>query len=356
MMMFCSKCRRAAYNEGGVCSYCGTLLEVVEDSIEETEEKQGATYGSNTSQMGSKPKAKATPKQIVLRCIVWTVGLVIVGIGVIWCSIRIIEQNEQREEMRRKKIIESTLIELGNRSSGSVDANTAEYSMALSFITDAALGKSNRSSLLEAGSEEVKEESFETLEGYFESDYAKSYAALAFGADYFDKEEVEYFYNGTKVNAYQMKEDMEDIMFSNHISLASLLIDKEDEIICMNISLRIKMAADGYISTEDIISDLYDFTYGGVGIKTVSDEKLQEEITYEELPRDVDEVFEGKKVYYDELSPVGKMVFLYNMPRYVVQFDQEAGSELWNYYFSGTYESVWNSIINRNVFKQVVEF
>jgi len=355
-MMFCSKCRRASYNEGGICSYCGTLLEVIEDFVEETEEKQEAVDASKTSQIESKPKAKATPKQIVVRCILWAVVLVLVGIGIIWCSMRLIEQNKQREEMRRKKIIESTLIELGNRSSGSVDVNTVEYSMALSFISDAALGKSNRSSLLEASSEEVKDDSFEHLESYFESDYVKTYAALLFGADYFDKEEVEHFYNGTKVNAYQMKEDTEDIMFRNHISLASLLIDKEDEIICMNISLRIKMAEDGYISTEGIISDLYDFTYGGVGIKTVADEKLQEEITYEELPSDVDEVFEGKKVYYDELSPVGKMVFLYNMPRYVVQFDQEAGSELWDYYFNGTYESVWNSIINRDMFKQVVEF
>lgn len=354
MMMFCSKCKRASYNEGGICSYCGTLLEVVEDSIEETEEKQEVMDVSKTLPIQKKPKSKVTPKQIVFRCI-WAVVLVFIGIGVIWCGMHIIEQSKQRKEERRKETIENTLVKLGNKSFGSVDYNTAQYSMELLFVSDAALGKSDFSHLLEASSKEVKEDSFETLEGYFESDYAKSYAALLFGADYFDKEDVEYFYDGTKVNAQQLKEDVEDIMFRSDISLDTLLIDKEDEIICMNLSLRIKMAEDGYISTKDIISELYDFTYGGVGFRTVSDEKLQEGITYEELPRDADEVFEGKKVYYEELSPVGKMVFLYIMPRCVVQFDQEAGSELWNYYFMGTYENVWNSIISRDIFEKVIE-
>ena len=208
----------------------------------------------------------------------------------------------------------------------------------------------------ESGSEEAIEDAFEILERYFENDYAGTYAALLFGADYFDKEDVEYFYNGTKVNAHQMKENVENIMFRNGVSLAALLVDEEDKVICMNLSLRIKMAEEGYISTKDIISDLYDFTYGGVGFRVVSDEKLLEEITYKELTRDIDAAFEGKKVYYDELSPVGKMVFLYIMPRCVVQFDQAAGSELWYHYFMETYESVWDSIIDRDIFENVVQF
>lgn len=40
----------------------------------------------------------------------------------------------------------------------------------------------------------------------------------------------------------------------------------------------------------------------------------------------------------------------------VVQFDEEAGSELWNYYFMDAYESIWNSITNRDIFENVIEF
>lgn len=352
--MFCSNCGKELNSDAKFCPFCGNSLRVVADSIEETKKQEVLDISNNTLIEKTKKK-KPTSKQIAFRCI-WVFIWVFIGIGVVLCSINIIKQNKEKEEARIKATIENTLINLGNQSFGSQDFNTAQYSMALSFVSDAALGKSNYSHLLEASSMEVKEDSFETLERYFETDYAKTYAALLFGADYFDKEDMEFFYDGTKVNVQRMKEDVEDIMFRNDISLATLLVDKEDEIICMNLSLRIKMAEDGYISTKDIVSDLYDFTYGGVGFKTVSDDKLQEGITYEELTKDIDDVFEGKKVYYNELSPVGKMVFLYIMPRCVVQFDKEAGSELWNYYFMETYESVWNSIINRDIFEQIIEF
>lgn len=351
--MFCTKCGKELKREVRFCPYCGCSAAI--PFVTGTEQKQEVIYESNATPKGRNAKKKATPKQIVFRCI-WMIIWVFAGIGIIWCGRKIIEQNKQREEAQLKATVANTLIRLGNQTFGSVDFNTAQYSMALSDVADAALGKSVLTNLSEASSSEVKEYSFKTLESYFETDYDKAYAALLFGSDYFDKEDIEYFYNGTKVNVYQMKEDVEDIMFHNAISLATLLVDKNDEIICMNMSLRVKMAEDGYISTEDIVSDLYDFVYGGSGFETVSDEKLEEAITYEELLRDVDGVFEGKKVYYEDLSPVGKMVFLYIMPRCVVQFDKEAGSELWNYYFADTYESIWDSIINRDIFENVIEF
>lgn len=354
--MFCSKCGKILNNDARFCSYCGNPIAVTEDSVEEIKKQQEQVmYVSNVVPIEKKARKKATSGQIVFRCI-WAIVWLFIVIGIIWCGLKINEQNKQREEARRLATIENTLIRLGNQSFGSVDYNTAQYSMALGTISDAALGESVLSNLQNADYEEVKEYSFESLERYFETDYAKTYAALLFGADYFEKEDIEFFYNGTKVNADQMKDDVEDIMFQSDIGLATLLVDKEDQIICMNLSLRIKMAEDGYISTEDIISDLYNFTYGGVGFKTVAEEKLAEGITYENLTRDIDEVFEGEKVYYEDLSPVGKMVFLYIMPRCVVQFDKEAGSELWNYYFMESYESMWNAIINRDIFKNVVEF
>ncbi len=355
-MKFCSKCGKKLNGDTKFCVYCGNLLKVTADPVKSTNKKQESeACVSNITPMGKKTKIKATLKKIVF-CFAWAVIWLFIGMGFTWFSMTVAEHNKQWEESQKERAIRKTLVELGNQSFGGSDASTVNYSMALGFISKAALAKPDLYHFSESGSEEAIEDAFEILEGYFENDYAGTYAALLFGADYFDKEDVEYFYNGTKMNVHQMKEDVEEIMFRSGVSLASLLVDEEDKVICMNLSLRIKMAEDGYISTKDIISDLYDFTYGGVGFRVVSDEKLLEEITYKELTRDIDEAFEGKKVYYDELSPVGKMVFLYIMPRCVVQFDQAAGSELWYHYFMKTYESVWDSIIDRDIFENVVQF
>jgi len=38
-----------------------------------------------------------------------------------------------------------------------------------------------------------------------------------------------------------------------------------------------------------------------------------------------------------------------------VQFDQEAGSELWNNYFQWDYNDCWEEIIQRDMFSRIIK-
>ena len=369
--MYCRNCGKKLDEDDLFCSACGTKVinevlenekgteneeeiqteDIVQEDVNITDEKR-LDCDIKTEQIQSEKSGISSIKTIfLLICIAITV------VGICYGSRLLQEKKRKQEILERNQRIESTLVTLGNRSSGSTDFNTAQYSMALSFFTSAALGKSNISNYAGLNAEEIKAECFKTLEAYFERDYVKSYAALLFCADYFTKADVEYFYNGTKIREQELKECVKALLFENNISLSNLLVDEQDELICYTMNLRIRLANDGYLPTEDIITELYQFVCDGEPIRMVRTELLAEEIAYEEIAKDIENSFTvDKLIYFDNLSPVGKMVFLYLMPRYVVQFDQEAGDALWNdYYFKTRFDNCWEEIVERDIFSTVLE-
>lgn len=111
----------------------------------------------------------------------------------------------------------------------------------------------------------------------------------------------------------------------------------------------------GYISTDEIIDELYSFVFEGKALQAVNEDLLANKVTLEQIGADVAGSLTGDAYRYAELSPVGKMVFIYLMPRLVVQVDQESGSWLWNYRFKSVYEELWNEIIHRDIFSGIIE-
>lgn len=357
--MFCSNCGEEVGENTLFCSNCGIKLTHFEENEEKElkqefignsfPEEKGVDTETDNNKEPNKKHASILKTMLLLICIAMSV------IGIYYVS-RVLKQNEiKREREEYVQRVQNTLRALGDRSSGSVDFNTAEYSMALANFSSAALRKEMVSDDKGLEAEEIKEKRFKSLERYFEGDYLKSYAAMLFGADYFTEDDFEYFYDGTKISEYELKECVEDLLFKNHISLSTLLVNVWDEHICYTMNSRIRLANDGYIETEDIVKELYQFVFEKKSIRTINQELLSEEVTYEQVANDLEESFTGNIMYYNDLSPVGKMVFLYLMPRYIVQFDQAAGSELWNNYFESEYEKCWKEIIERDMFAEIIE-
>lgn len=289
---------------------------------------------------------------LITICIV----LVIVGINLYkpYAEQKKIEQQEQAEREHTLDVLRA-LREYSYHPYGMNDAdyNTVHYSQALGYVADAALGDASDSSLKDKSKDEKKEYAFDMLERYVEHDYSKFYATLIFGADYFDSDEITRFFNGTKLSSAELKEHAEDIMCRDAISLSSLLVNEADQVICLNICSRVNFAQQGYMSANELVSELYDFVFWGSGITTIDEDLLLENVSWKYVEANRDEFFSGSKVYYKDLSPVGKMVFLYVIPYYISTFDQNAANELWNDY-SGQYESWWNEIINRDIFSMVL--
>lgn len=362
--MYCRNCGKEAGERDVFCTVCGTRIR--DEKAQETEvfcdtatEHIGQPEDRLDNLKEEDSKKKSTGKRWwILKVVFSLLCIVAVAVGAMKLYTLQQEKNAKEEERRRELQIKSTLSKLGNRSSGSNDFNTAQYSMAFLFFSGAALGESNISNHDGMSAKEIKKDCMKTLKRYFdgsERDYLKSYAALMFCADYFDKEDVEYFYNGTKLASSEIRECMEELMFQNHISLSALLINELDRQICYTTNLRIRLTEDGYIETEEMISELYQFVYAEKSIRTIDEELLSEEITYQEVASDMEGSFTGREFYYRDLSPVGKMVFLYLMPRYVVQFDKDAGSDLWNFYFERDYNRCWEEIIHREMFSGIIE-
>ncbi len=360
--MFCINCGKELVENGKFCMHCGAEVKI-ECNVAQTEEVQvvniehESTNNESTGQdiTESYDEKNNKKSRSSIKVILALVCLVVVGIGVYKGYEVIKEKQRIEQEEQRERTMKLTLQELGNRSCGSNDFNTAQYSGALSKLTDAVLGTSSYANLSDLDADEIKEECFEDLEEYFETDYLKSYAVLVLGADYLERDDIEYFYNGTKLYASDLKENVEELLYGNHISLYSLLINEEDERIFYTANLRIQLAEDGYIDTQDIISEIYQFICEDEGIRTVEEDLLADSITYEQIADDISDSFSGEKLHFDDLSPVGRMVFLYLVPRYLNELDSDQISELWSFYWKAMYDEAWNEIIQRDIFGDVVK-
>lgn len=344
--MFCPNCGTNLPLENQFCTSCGHKL---------------PTHLMKSTPP-AKPIATTKPKSSKKRIFL---TIILLGIVAALCIVGInyyqtySEQKEQERQEQAKKDREYNIMKslraycyypygINNQ-----DFNTAQYSGALGYISDAALGEGSNASLKDASKKEKKEYAFNMIGEYIESDYSKTYAALIFGADYFDQDEISQFYNGTKLSSDELKHHAEDLMCRNAISLSSLLINEDDKIICLNIGARLSFTQRGYMTTNELVNELYDFVYNGSPMPTIDEDLLLESISEEYIQENFDEFFSGPEVYYDELSPVGQMVFLYVMPSYISTFDLNAANSLWSAY-APLYEDKWNEIINRDNFSDIL--
>lgn len=352
--MFCSNCGKEVGKNALFCSNCGIKLTYVEEKergqefVENLVSEKNDVDTENNNDQKRKP-ASVLKTMLLLICIAVTVT------GISYVKRMFYENEVERERQEREKRIHNTLEKLGNRSCGSESAITVNASMELNEISNVVLGNTSSSGQKRLRAEKTKENTFQNVKRYFEGGFnCFDYAALILGADYFEKEDIEYLCGDMKVNAAELKQCVEYLLFKSDIPSSTLLINEMDEKICYTMSLRIRLAQDGYIGKKDIAEELYQFVCEGRYLKAVPEWLLDEEISYEQIATDVDGNVFGYMYLYEELSEVGKLVFLYLMPRYIEQIDQELAVELW-YYFGTEYEKCWNEIIGRDIFSGMIE-
>jgi len=354
--MFCRNCGKELGENALFCSTCGIRLNYVEEKeigpelVENPFPEKNDVETENNKERKKKP-ASVFKTMLLLICIAITVT------GSSYVKRVLYEKEVERTRQEREKRIHNTLEELGNRSCGSESAITVNGSTELYEISNAVLGNASSSSQKKSGAAKTKENTFQNVKRYFEGGFnCFDYATLILGADYFEKEDIEYLCGGTKVNAAELKECVEYLLYKSDIPLSSLLINEMDEKICYTMSLRIRLAQDGYIGKKEIAEELYQFVCEGRYLNTVRESILAEETSYELIATNVQHYFDGEVYFYEELSAVGKMVFLYLMPRYIEQFNPEVASELWyNYGFGTQYEQCWNEMIERDIFSGMLE-
>lgn len=361
--MFCPNCGTKVSEKHLFCTSCGTKLPTTHTPENSSSVPASSTPTAAASSVQEKthekPSAKSSKKSIfptiLLLCLVAVLCIVGMNYYQSYAEQKEKERKEQEARARENKIMRAlrdySFYPFGLNDQ---DFNTVEYSGALGSISDAALGEGPDNLSKDATEEEKKKYAFDMIARYIESDYSKTYAALIFGADYFSKEEISQFYNGTKLSSYELKEHAENLMCRDAISLSSLLINKEDQIICLNIGARLNFTQRGYMSSQELISELYDFVKNGSGIPTIDEDLLLENVTNEYIQENFDEFFSGKKVYYKDLSPVGQLVFLYVIPSYIARFDLNGANNLWSSY-ALSYEDRWDEIINRDIFSDILE-
>ena len=331
--MYCTNCGAKLDEDSKVCNNCKEVV-------------------------NNKPRKKNSKAIIILVIVIILISCVALG-GYrlyLWGA----EMKAQELERQRQVTIEKTLSRLGGygRKYGSEDINTANYSMALSFLAGALIEDYNPYTIPSEYNGRKKEYYFEQLTMYFDrSKYLQGFAVLLYGYDYLNKEDIEFFSTGEKVSEEQLKEEFIKALVEYNIGINSFLINKKDKEIINNISLKLRLAKDGYVSVEQMYIDLYSFVFEDMPLKEVKTSLLEKEIEYEEIAGNVNQSFNGQDCYFDELTTTGKLVFLYMIPRFLSECSDEGlmlGSNLWFPYYQDMFDKIWKEITSDGLFADVI--
>lgn len=300
-----------------------------------------------------------------IKSMVLVVLFLLLSLGIYMLSCYFAEQKAIQRENERKQTIKDSLyyLGLGNRKCGSTDINTSNYSWTLGFLQSALADDAYASASAEGYDGTKREYYFEQLRGYCDKptddylDYLMVFSTLLLGIDGLQQKDIDYFALKGTIEFEDLEKNFVKVLSKYGLSLSSLLVDENDERICYNMSLRIRLAEDGYPLLNDyhVATDMYGFVFGGKGLATVDEKVLEKDLTYEEFRKSYEEYFTGEKVYFEDLTTSGKLVFLYMMPTYVRNSRNKEFSVTasWEEYQVKFYLSLWDLLRDEKLSKVV---
>jgi len=321
----------------------------------ETKKEKENTNAENVNRDSSKK----------IKSMVLVVLFLLLSLGIYMLSCYFAEQKAIQRENERKQTIKDSLyyLGLGNRKCGSTDINTSNYSWTLGFLKSALADDAYASASAEGYDGTKREYYFEQLRGYCDKptddylDYLMVFSTLLLGIDGLQQKDIDYFALKGTIEFEDLEKNFVKVLSKYGLSLSSLLVDENDERICYNMSLRIRLAEDGYPLLNDyhVATDMYGFVFGGKGLATVDEKVLEKDLTYEEFRKSYEEYFTGEKVYFEDLTTSGKLVFLYMMPTYVRNSRNKELSVTasWEEYQVKFYLSLWDLLRDEKLSKVV---